>query len=89
VLLFEMFVFAGAVKWVTVFGISIGIGLGFFSLVSTATGEKRARNGERLTPSRCASRVWIGTIRDVLKRDIHSSIRLLILRQTPALACAP
>jgi len=30
VLLFEVFVFAGAVKWLTVFGISIGIGLGFF-----------------------------------------------------------
>jgi positive regulator of sigma E activity len=30
VLLFEMFLFAGAVKWVTVFGVSIGIGLGFF-----------------------------------------------------------
>lgn len=30
VLLFEMFVFAGAVHWATVCGISIGIGLGFF-----------------------------------------------------------
>jgi positive regulator of sigma E activity len=29
-LLLEMFLFAGAVKWLTVFGISIGIGLGFF-----------------------------------------------------------
>jgi positive regulator of sigma E activity len=30
VLLFEMFVFADVVNWVTVCGISIGIGLGFF-----------------------------------------------------------
>lgn len=29
VLLLDMFVFAGAVQWVTVIGIALGIGLGF------------------------------------------------------------